>query len=447
MKIGSKLLLTYFIVLITAFSLTILFFNIFWNHYLVKEIETRLYEEGKTISSHLMDIGIKESNPEIAVEISKDQNINVFEKTIPYGIVIKDRVGNEVYKKTNRQNNGIMPDIMKGNFKGIEKAIVPITAQNGDIKGEILLYTQIKSFGQINKLIRLAQLFSLIFAGTISVVIVFVLRNYITKPIKILKEKMEQISLHNSQETDLDIHTGDELEELAKSFSNMANKLKQNNEQQIKMLQNMSHALKTPLMAIQGHTEAIIEGIVVGNEVRESLETIKQESQHLKKTIENIIYLYRMENVKESFHFETADLRTVIDNAIGNVKLTATKKGITIEVNCTDYCEGLFDGEKLEEAFVNILSNCIRYAETHIKINCVKENNIIFITIEDDGTGFKNNEDKLVFDRYYKGEKGNSGIGLDITRAIVEGHNGSISVRNGSDKGAVFEIKLLATVF
>jgi signal transduction histidine kinase len=252
---------------------------------------------------------------------------------------------------------------------------------------------------------------------------------------------MNNFSFKENQQ-ELVIHTGDEIEELADCFSSMVDKLKVYDVQQKSFIQNASHELKTPLMSIQGYAEAIKDGVVEGAEMEESLDVIIEESQRLKKIVDEMIYLTKLDSVEESFHFEKADVYEIINQSIKSVKALAEAKGVDLRVNGDCTYEGYFDIEKLTRAFINIFSNGIRYAERQIQVNCKADESYMEIIIADDGKGFSDGEEKKVFERFYKGRDGGTGIGLAITKAIISGHNGQIKAYNAAPNGAVFKITL-----
>jgi signal transduction histidine kinase len=173
----------------------------------------------------------------------------------------------------------------------------------------------------------------------------------------------------------------------------MVQKLKGYDVQQRRFLQNTSHELKTPLMSIQGYAEAIKDGIVEGNEMEKSLDVIIDESKRLKKIIDEMIYLTKLDNVEETFHFETTNIQEIIDQGVKSVKALVDAEGINLKVEGDCSCKGYFDKEKLTRAVINILSNGIRYAEKEITINWKAHDNHIEIIIMDDGRGFQNGEE------------------------------------------------------
>jgi signal transduction histidine kinase len=193
-------------------------------------------------------------------------------------------------------------------------------------------------------------------------------------------------------------------------------------------------------MSIQGYAEAIKDGVVEGAGMEESLNIIIQESKRLKNTVDEMIYLIKLDNVEETFSFDYTCIQDILSGAIRSVKALADAKGVRLLTEGDCSYKGNFDGEKLARAFINILGNSIRYAEKEIKISCKAYDSYFEVVIADDGIGFQNGEENKVFERFYKGENGGTGIGLAITKAIVEGHDGRINAFNVQPHGAAFRV-------
>jgi signal transduction histidine kinase len=100
------------------------------------------------------------------------------------------------------------------------------------------------------------------------------------------------------------------------------------------------------------------------------------------------------------------------------------------------------DRDKLTQAFINLFSNAVRYAKSEIVVEARVENDNVNITVKDDGPGINEKDLAQVFERFYKAEKGNTGLGLTITKAIIEKHRGIITATNRPEGGAVFEVVL-----
>ena len=442
MKIGKKLLLTYFILLIGVFVITGITFKILLQQYLISEARIALKEEAQTIAKTLEKVPI--SNDQIKPNLLVKQEIRILGQFIDSKVILLNGDKKIIYSNFADIDRKVLQPLINSNkfkFREYLAERAPILSKNGEAKGYILLFTKIHDLDQISRLLNRTQVMSLIVGGVFAVILGMILQIGITKPIRKLQHYMNNFSFKDNQ-GELRIHTGDEIEELADCFSNMVDKLKRYDVQQKSFIQNASHELKTPLMSIQGYAEAIKDGVVEGREIEESLYVIINESQRLKKIVDEMIYLTKLDNVEESFHFEKSDIYEIVNQSVKSVKTLVDAKGINLIVEGDCSFEGYFDNEKLYRAFINILSNGIRYAGNEIRINCKSNDCYIEITIIDDGKGFQNGEEKKVFERFYKGAEGGTGIGLAITKAIVTGHNGQIEAYNAMPNGAAFKITL-----
>jgi signal transduction histidine kinase len=442
MKIGKKLLLTYFFLLITVFIATGITFKVLLQQYLISEAKTLLRTEAQAIANTLEKIPILER--EIAPNLIAKREMRIVGQFIDSSVIVLNKDRKVIYTNLIGTDKKVLQTLSTGNKLKLREYVeerVPIFTKNGEIKGYVFIFTKIEDLNKISRLMNRTQIMSLVVGGAFAVILGMVFQRSLTKPIRMLKHYMTNFSLRNSQPEPM-IRTGDEIEELADGFSNMVQKLKKYDVQQKRFLQNTSHELKTPLMSIQGYAEAIKDGVVEGKDMEESLDVIIEESKRLKKIVDEMIYLIKLDNVEETFHFEIINIQEIIDQGVKSVKALGDARGISIILEGDCSYKGHFDKEKLTRAIINILSNGLRYAEKEITITCKKNENCLEIIIVDDGRGFQNNEENKVFERFYKGEKGGTGIGLAITKAIIVGHKGQIEAYNVIPKGAAFKITL-----
>jgi signal transduction histidine kinase len=204
-------------------------------------------------------------------------------------------------------------------------------------------------------------------------------------------------------------------------------------------------------MSIRGYVEGIKDGVFKDTDKVSDL--ILSQVTRLEKLVEEVLYLSKIETTEGIFKMEPIKVEDIINEAVERVKGMISVNNIKIEKK--DIADVMInaDGDKVATVITNILSNCMRFAKNIIEINVyVKDDNAV-ISISDDGDGINPNDMPHLFDRFYKGQKGNHGLGLAIAKAIVISHNGVISARNkpsytdpvsGSEKcgGAVFDITL-----
>ncbi len=210
--------------------------------------------------------------------------------------------------------------------------------------------------------------------------------------------------------------------------------------QNLKVLfQNVSHELKTPIMSIQGYAEGI-ETDVMKDHVR-AAEIILNESENMRGLIEEILFISKIDNGRLKKVREELNICELLYFCMGRIEREAAKKNITLEAEFAENIP-MYKGDEvqLEKVFSNLLSNALRYAKTKIRITCTLEKKYIKIVVADDGNGIDEKDFPHIFERFYKGKYGNTGIGLSIAKEVVKMHKGTIEAKN--DNGANFIVKL-----
>ena len=210
-------------------------------------------------------------------------------------------------------------------------------------------------------------------------------------------------------------------------------------ERQQTFFQNASHELKTPLMAIQGYAEGIQAGVM---DTGSAAEVILKESDRMTELVEELLDISKIDMGRQLLAFSEMDVRELLYDSIRAVEPTVVSGGIAI---VPDFPEEPVvvscDDTRLRRAVTNILSNGVRYARSELCLTCRTDKRHVTIRIQDDGDGIAEEDLPHIFDRFYMGRSGKSGIGLALTKEIVHLHRGTIRAYNG-ETGAVFEITL-----
>lgn len=202
--------------------------------------------------------------------------------------------------------------------------------------------------------------------------------------------------------------------------------------------QNVSHELKTPMMAVQGCAEGIHTGVLdpVG-----ASGIILEETEQMSELVEELLALSRLESGQANAEFHLTDVRELLYDCLRSTEQPAEQKNLRISlrfdeapvlVNC--------DEIQLRRAFTNIITNAQRYAKEEIQIECKADKGKAVVRIRDDGEGIAPKLLPHIFDRFFSTSKGGTGIGLSLAKEIVSLHKGTIHAAN--DGGAVFEINL-----
>ena len=210
-------------------------------------------------------------------------------------------------------------------------------------------------------------------------------------------------------------------------------------ERQQTFFQNASHELKTPLMAIQGYAEGIQAGVM---DTGSAAEVILEESDRMTGLVEELLDISKIDMGRQPLTLSETDIRELLYDSIRAVEPAAAASGITI---APDFPEEPVmvkcDDTQMRRAVTNILTNGLRYAHSQLCLTCRPDKRNVIIRIQDDGDGIAEGDLPHIFERFYMGKSGKSGIGLALTKEIIHLHKGTIRAYNG-DGGAVFEITL-----
>ena len=210
-------------------------------------------------------------------------------------------------------------------------------------------------------------------------------------------------------------------------------------ERQQTFFQNASHELKTPLMAIQGYAEGIQAGVM---DTASAAEVILAESDRMTELVDELLDISKIDMGRQPLTLSEMDVRELLYDSIRAVEPAVSAGGIAI---VPDFPEEPVmvscDDTRLRRAVTNILSNGVRYARSELRLTCRAEKRHVTIRIQDDGDGIAAEDLPHIFDRFYMGKSGKSGIGLALTKEIIHLHKGTIRAYNG-ETGAVFEISI-----
>jgi len=214
-------------------------------------------------------------------------------------------------------------------------------------------------------------------------------------------------------------------------------------------ISNVTHELKTPLTSIRMYTESLMMGRVKSDQVqKEYLSVVVNETDRLKRMINNILEFSKMEKGKPEYHFVNSNLASILNAAMKEMNYWFEKEGFNVVAELDDKIYAEVDPEKMKQAIGNLLSNAIKYSTDtkKISIRLFQKSDHICIEVEDRGIGIA--EDKLsrIFEEFYRIEQKESisgtGLGLTVVKEIVEAHNGTISVTSEIAKGSRFTIRI-----
>jgi signal transduction histidine kinase len=276
----------------------------------------------------------------------------------------------------------------------------------------------------------------------LAIIISYFLTRRLVTPLSRLKQEVEKIQKRQFDEVQA-VEASGEIKEVEQAVRHMAEELARYIYSQKQFFQNASHELKTPLMSIQGYAEGIRDGVFEGEAAEKGLNVMVSETERLKKIVNEMILLAKLDSSKDVYHPERSDVVEIVDQSTVRLLPLAKDKDIELHVDLSEPFFTNVDSERVLQALINIVSNAIRHASSKVLIHTLSDNGWLTITVEDDGEGISEELLPQLFERFIKGKEGETGLGLAISRAIIERSGGTITARNRSENtGAVFEILL-----
>ena len=239
--------------------------------------------------------------------------------------------------------------------------------------------------------------------------------------------------------------TDDEIGEVCVAFEEMRLKLKGQIERNIQyekeskeLISNISHDLKTPMTAIKGYIEGIMDGVADTEEKRNRyIRTIYNKANDMDRLINELTFYSKIDTNRIPYTFNKINVREYFDDCVEEVGLDLESKNI--ELSYFNSVENdvlvIADAEQLKRVINNIVGNSIKYMDKpkgYISIRVKDVGDFIQVEIEDNGRGISAKDLPYIFDRFYRTDtsrnssKGGSGIGLSIVRKIIEDHGGKI---------------------
>lgn len=387
----------------------------------------RVYSDYKELNSHsLMNIMHYAFSEDVVIQIrDKDNNISWNSSTfgIMYGMVdeYSNDEGNFSFRSYPLAYNGVQIGTID---VGRPKSII------SNIEDEKFLIT-------INSIFAAASILTLIIAIRSSTHI----SNKFLNPIYTIKENAKLIE-QGKYKTLNDVNTNTfELYELSVSVKELAERLNYQESLRKRMTTDIAHELRTPLAAIQSHIEAFMDGVWEPNDER--LSVIHGEIIRLTKLINELSELSIVEEDEINLKLSTVDLSETLNEIMDSYEPMFLDKNININKNIQNDVNLMGDMDYLKRIFVNILSNSIKYTNEYgsVSVSLEQIKDKIRIIVKDTGIGIPKEDLKYIFERFYRSDlsrnrqTGGTGIGLTITKALVEAHGGTIKIDSEVGKG------------
>jgi signal transduction histidine kinase len=242
----------------------------------------------------------------------------------------------------------------------------------------------------------------------------------------------------------------DELDQLALSFNRMASTLEQVESKRRQLIGDVAHELRTPLTTIKDSMEGLIDGMLPSNE--DAFQEIYREADRMERLVNDLQELSRVEVGAYDLELRPLAVSHLVDVTVQRLSRQFEEKGIVLDLNIPKGLPNVYaDENRIYQVLLNLVGNALQYTPQggRVEITADYAEGEVFITVTDTGIGIPKEHLENIFTRFYRVDKsrsragGGSGIGLTISKHLVEAHGGRIWVEdNQSQKGSVFAFTL-----
>lgn len=459
--LGKKLSLVFLIALIGSLIITSIISNLRisneFSKYLVDEHNTKINEIVKFIEdSYNKDNGFSVDSKGAMV-----RNANMNELYIE----VRDNSGNSIFSSGNAymQHKNMMNSMMGGEKSSMMGDLSNINSgeykeekheltKDNSVVGTIIIGYYGSSYFSSNSLTfinNLNQSFIISFFITLifGLLISFLLSRQIASPLeKITKTASEMRRGNLAVRSNIKSNTK-EIEELAFSINYLAETLQNQEELRKRLTSDMAHEIRTPLTTLKTHVEALIDGIWEPS--KERFQVFYEELDRLSKLVNNLRNISKLEQAGITLNKSKFNLSSEIINIVDTFKPIFIRKNCMITAEIKENIIVYMDKDNLKQILHNLLSNANNYLEINgrVKVSLFEKKDYIIIEVEDNGIGISEKDLPYIFERFYRSDisrtknTGGSGLGLTITKSLVEANGGKIRVESKIGEGTVFSIK------
>ncbi len=307
-------------------------------------------------------------------------------------------------------------------------------------------------FGSFRAAVNESLLTSFAVAALIAVAASLLISRLITRPVNTLTNASRSIARgeyeYRIPEREI---PADELGQLAVSFNQMAEKLEQTESMRRQLIGDISHELRTPLTAIKGSMEGLIDGVLPNDE--STFTQIYQEADRLQRLVEDLQELSRVEAGQFNLKRKKISIESLAEKAMAALESAFSKKKINLVLHTEKKLPKVnADPDRILQVLQNLLGNALQFTPDggEVAIDLSRSGNGVAVAVNDSGAGIEARHLAHIFERFYRADPsrsringGGSGIGLTISKTLVEAHGGTIKVESpGKNQGSKFTFTL-----
>ncbi len=328
------------------------------------------------------------------------------------------------------------------------KNAIPIVV-DGKVVGQLLVsLPDIRRVGAVERRFLSSMDRSIVLSGVLAGVLALllggILAALLTKPLRTLAEAASDVAKGQFSRR-VKVSSKDEIGDLEEAFNRMAATLEQNEAQRRKLMADIAHELRTPLSVIKGNLEAILDGVYEPS--TQNLAPVYEETLLLERLVSDLRELSLVESGRLRLEKQEVRLEEIAQQAVGFFEPQAEEKRVSMELSVSPGLPTIHgDPQRLRQVIHNLLSNALRYTpeggRVSINVRLLGGRPLqVAVSVSDTGPGIPPEDLPHIFDRFFRGDpsrarkSGGTGLGLVISKELVEAHGGRIWVESTPGKG------------
>ncbi|TXL64059.1 HAMP domain-containing histidine kinase [Cerasibacillus terrae] len=457
-SIFSRLFISYSLIIVLSFLLFIaVFFYLF---------HLNLYEEYEEIYQHQYVQVEKQLSNQKEFNWSHSETAEILSYSLyqpGYHIYLVDERGDQIFGPNLNQastyipiQNDILNEVMMGNkvseggFENGELRYTIATMLSTSIDEVeqpimVMIFHELNhEYQQVIWMILVTFFIAIMFAG----VVLWFMSKRITAPLR----EMSEIARHYAKgdfSNSVRYQSNDEIGQLAKSFTHMADELNDLETMRRQYISNVSHELRSPLTSIKGFIIALMDGTIPNNRHDYYYRLMKEETERMIKLVNDTLDMNQLEEGHHKLLKTNYNLTHQINTIIDKLEPHCTEKQLQIRLHTNrDYYVNA-DKERIEQVIVNLLHNAIQFSSSQsvVDIKLTEERPYVYVYIQDNGIGIEEKQLDLIWRRFFKvdearSNKSGAGLGLAIVKSIIDLHETEIKVQTKPGEGTTFSFNL-----
>ncbi|GAX42755.1 two-component sensor histidine kinase [Tolypothrix sp. NIES-4075] len=418
----------------------------------IEEIATRLPHDVQLYSEMLPP----ETGLQKAINNLTTTNTLLWVKNPESKMLVKSTIGNLLSDSTAAELMSLTEMPAKPQVHKVSQRYFVLYCNSLRVQGKVLGNLFVVQDITYEQTMFQAMLWSLSIASVLAIMMISVAIAFYIKrslqPLRQLSQMTEVISAEDLPEAHLYLDNApSEVKELTQTFNMMLSRLSQSWEQERQFVSNVSHELRTPLTIVHGYLQSVLRRQNNLTEIqREALETAASEAERTIRLLQDLLDLARADSGYLHFRIEPCVLNELVAEVVTMAKKYSDRTIIIESKN--DSIEVKVDYNRLKQILLNLIDNAVKYSQpdTTVIVKLYQQEESAIIQVRDKGYGIPLQHQSRIFERFYRVDEartsstGGCGLGLSIVKTLVEGMDGSVTVRSRLSEGSVFTITLPA---